>query len=91
MGEGDVVARISVRDSGPGIPADQLGLIFDPFFSTKEPGEGTGLGLSITFGIIQAHHGRIWAKSEKGKGAELIIDLPIETNGNVTEREDHGT
>lgn len=91
IGEGDVVARISVRDSGPGIPADQLIRIFDPFFSTKEPGEGTGLGLSITFGIIQAHHGRIWAKSEKGKGAELIIDLPVETNGNVTEREDHGT
>ncbi|GBE15295.1 sensor protein ZraS [bacterium BMS3Abin14] len=91
MGEGDLVVSISVRDSGPGIPADQLGRIFDPFFSTKEPGEGTGLGLSITFGIIQAHRGRVWAKSEEGKGTELIIDLPIETHGNVTEREDHGT
>lgn len=91
MGEGDVVVSISVRDSGPGIPADRLDRIFDPFFTTKEPGEGTGLGLSITFGIIQAHHGRVWAKGEEGKGAELIIDLPIETRGNETEREDHGT
>lgn len=90
MGEGDIVASISVRDSGPGIPADQLGRIFDPFFSTKEPGEGTGLGLSITFGIIQAHHGRVWAKSGDGKGTELIIDLPIETQQHANEREDNG-
>ncbi len=78
LGEGDDVVSISVKDSGPGIPPDQLNRIFDPFFTTKEPGEGTGLGLSITFGIIQAHHGRIWAKSEAGSGSEFIIDLPVE-------------
>lgn len=87
MGEGDVVASISVKDSGPGIPPEQLNRIFDPFFSTKEPGEGTGLGLSITFGIIQAHHGRIWAKSEMGSGSEFIIDLPIE---DISGRENDG-
>ena len=51
--------RITVADTGPGIPSDVVPKIFDPFFTTKGPGKGTGLGLSICHSIIQEHHGRI--------------------------------
>jgi PAS domain S-box-containing protein len=54
---------VSVADSGRGIPADVIGKIYEPFFSTKPSGKGTGLGLSITSGIIGDHNGRIFALS----------------------------
>jgi signal transduction histidine kinase len=73
---GDMV-RISFADDGPGIPRKNLKHIFDPFFTTKEVGKGTGLGLSICHGIISQHHGNIYAKSEHGKGATFVIELPI--------------
>jgi PAS domain S-box-containing protein len=73
---GDVV-RASLADDGPGISKEKLGHIFDPFFTTKEVGKGTGLGLSICHGIITEHGGRIYAKSEAGKGAIFIVELPI--------------
>jgi PAS domain S-box-containing protein len=73
---GDMV-RISFKDDGPGIPRKNLKHIFDPFFTTKEVGKGTGLGLSICHGIISQHHGNIYAKSEHGKGATFVIELPI--------------
>jgi PAS domain S-box-containing protein len=69
--------RISIADSGPGIPKENINRIFDPFFTTKEVGKGTGLGLSVCHGIVTAHGGNIYAESEDGKGAEFIIDLPI--------------
>lgn len=65
------------QDNGPGIPKENLGLIFNPFFTTKEVGKGTGLGLSIVYGIVTSHGGRIYAKSEYGKGATFIIELPV--------------
>ena len=71
---GLVVATI--RDSGPGIPADVLPRIFDPFFTTKDVGRGTGLGLAITYGIIQEHGGTINAANEDGGGAVFTIELP---------------
>ncbi len=69
--------EISITDNGCGIPQDNIGKIFDPFFSTKLPGEGTGLGLSICYGIIKKHNGSIDVKSEIGKGTMFTIRLPF--------------
>lgn len=68
--------RVSFADDGPGISAENLGHIFDPFFTTKDVGKGTGLGLSICHGIITAHGGHIYARSEPGRGATFIVELP---------------
>lgn len=73
----DTVA-IFVKDSGMGIPAENLKKIFDPFFTTKPPGKGTGLGLSICHGIIQKLGGNIVVDSEVGKGTIFTIKLPVE-------------
>jgi PAS domain S-box-containing protein len=71
--------RISITDDGPGIPQENLSRIFDPFFTTKEAGKGTGLGLSICHGIVAEHGGQIYAKSQPGKGATFIVELPIKS------------
>ncbi|MCF6158317.1 MAG: PAS domain S-box protein [wastewater metagenome] len=70
--------HIGFKDTGMGIPPDNLSKIFDPFFTTKEVGKGTGLGLSITYGIIERHHGIIKVKSKVGKGTTFDINLPID-------------
>lgn len=75
----DSVVRISFADNGPGIAKENLRLIFNPFFTTKEVGKGTGLGLSICYGIITSHDGKIYAKSEDGRGATFVVELPIYT------------
>jgi signal transduction histidine kinase len=69
--------RISIKDTGNGIPEHIRAKIFDPFFTTKEVGQGTGLGLSISHGIIEKHHGSIKVNSVIGKGSEFIISLPV--------------
>lgn len=66
---------LSFADSGKGIAKEDLGRVFDPFFSTKEIGEGTGLGLSVSYGIIQEHSGSIEVISEEGNGSTFIIKL----------------
>ena len=71
------VARVVVRDSGPGIRPGLEQRIFDPFFTTKEVGSGTGLGLSITYGIVQEHGGTIAVQSTPGEGASFAVDLPL--------------
>ena len=68
--------RVTVADTGPGIPADVLPRIFEPFFSTKAVGQGTGLGLSICYSIVQSHGGRLTADSRPGLGATFVVDLP---------------
>ena len=68
--------RLSVRDTGEGIPADLIDKIFDPFFTTKPVGEGTGLGLTICHKIVEEHRGAIDVQSEPGKGATFTITLP---------------
>jgi signal transduction histidine kinase len=75
----DGVIQITLIDNGPGIPKENLNRIFDPFFTTKEVGKGTGLGLSMCYGIIQAHGGRMYARSEPGKGATFVVEIPIIT------------
>jgi signal transduction histidine kinase len=71
--------RISVEDTGPGIPPEVLPTIFDPFVTTKGSA-GTGLGLSISYGIIREHGGHITADSRPGHGATFTIDLPVGTS-----------
>jgi signal transduction histidine kinase len=68
--------RLTIEDSGPGIPAEILPRIFDPFFTTKDVGQGTGLGLAITYGIIQEHGGTIQASNTPQGGARFTVDLP---------------
>jgi two-component system NtrC family sensor kinase len=68
--------RLSVRDTGAGIPGDLIAKIFDPFFTTKPVGEGTGLGLTICHKIVEEHRGAIDVQSEPGRGATFTITLP---------------
>ncbi|MGA8181491.1 MAG: ATP-binding protein [Desulfobacterales bacterium] len=65
------------KDTGVGIPEENLPKLFEPFFTTKKRGKGVGLGLSVAYGIIQEHGGAISVQSEKGNGAAFIIDIPM--------------
>ncbi len=73
--EGDKVV-VRVRDNGEGIEPENVGKVFDPFFTTRDVGEGMGLGLSISYRIIQEHEGAITVNSERGKYCEFTIELP---------------
>ncbi len=80
--------RISFKDNGTGISQENLGKIFNPFFTTKKVGEGTGLGLSICHGIITSHGGEISVESEPGSGTTFIIELPvIKSEKDIRQRE----
>lgn len=71
--------KISIKDSGTGMPEEVKQKIFEPFFTTKEVGEGTGLGLSIVFSIIEKHQGQIDVITKVNQGTEFIITLPVNT------------
>ena len=79
------MAEISVTDTGVGIPPEQLRLIFEPFYSTKEPDAdghgGSGLGLSVCRQIIEQHQGRIRVESVVGKGSKFTVKLPLQAAG----------
>lgn len=65
---------VSVSDTGVGLPRDQMGKIFDAFFTTKS--QGTGMGLSISRSIVESHGGRLWAADNSPRGAIFYLTLP---------------
>ena len=81
LAESDFV-QFSVRDSGVGIPADDLERIFERFYKADRArsGGGTGLGLSISRHLVEAHGGRIWAESMEGQGSTFYFTIPIPTS-----------
>jgi two-component system, NtrC family, sensor kinase len=68
---------IAVKDNGNGIPAEILGKIFQPFFTTKPTGQGTGLGLSLSYDIVKAHGGELKVETKEGEGTTFIILLAL--------------
>jgi signal transduction histidine kinase/HD-like signal output (HDOD) protein/CheY-like chemotaxis protein len=82
--------RITVQDTGSGIPPDRINQVFEPFFSTKQEGKGLGLGLALTRSIIEAHGGEIEVSSALGAGTAFLIQLPIQT-GELATNEPAGT
>ncbi|MCH8074903.1 MAG: response regulator [SAR324 cluster bacterium] len=87
--ESRAYVRISVIDTGEGMPPEVLEKIFEPFFTTKAAGKGTGLGLSMAYGIIQQHGGKIMASSDVGKGTTFEIYLPVEAGDQELNIEEH--
>ncbi len=73
------MARLSVRDDGPGMDATTLARIFEPFYTTKPVGEGTGLGLAVVHGIVQGHSGAMVVESTLGEGSTFSFFLAAES------------
>lgn len=80
---GEHTIRLEVRDTGVGIPREHLQEIFNPFYTTKAPGQGTGLGLSVVHSILQRYNGEIRVASEVGVGTTFTIDLPCPCHAEV--------
>jgi two-component system NtrC family sensor kinase len=72
----DGALALAVEDTGPGIPAEKLEKVFEPFYTTKAVGQGTGLGLSVCYGIVTKWRGRIRADSGPGRGATFLLRFP---------------
>jgi signal transduction histidine kinase len=70
--------EISVKDNGNGIPQKVIDKIFQPFFTTKPPGQGTGLGLSLSYDIVKAHGAEIKVTTREGEFTEFILQFPAE-------------
>lgn len=75
--EGQEIA-VAIKDTGTGIAAEKLDLIFQPFYTTKSEIKGTGLGLSVCHGIIQNHHGKIIVESVERQGSTFMVLLPVD-------------
>jgi signal transduction histidine kinase len=81
----DRTVQIQVSDNGGGIPEDKISVVFDPFYTTKAPGQGTGLGLNIVYRIITKHQGSIVVESELNGGAMFTIVMPAIDEPNEAE------
>jgi len=77
IGSSPLGVRVEVADDGPGIAPEDLPRIFNPFLTTKAPGEGRGLGLSVAYSIVAEHDGRLWAENRPEGGAVFVVDLPV--------------
>lgn len=69
--------EIEFLDNGHGIPAESLGRVFEPFFTTRDVGQGMGLGLTVAYHVVKHHAGDISVSSESGKGARVVLHLPV--------------
>jgi len=72
-------AQLTVSDTGCGIPAEVLARIFEPYFTTKEPGKGTGLGLSTAYAVVTRWGGQIEVASQPGQGTTFTVSIPLQT------------
>jgi signal transduction histidine kinase len=81
---GDLLVRVT--DTGDGISPEDLGKIFDPFYTKAPPGKGTGLGLSICYSIVDQHKGSISVESQSGKGSTFTVKLPSLSPGEEVKR-----
>jgi two-component system NtrC family sensor kinase len=75
LGEGKLL--VDFKDTGIGIPEENLLKLFEPFFTTKKKGKGVGLGLSVAYGIVQEHGGSIYAESKVGESTTFHVKLPL--------------
>ncbi|HEU4342908.1 MAG TPA: ATP-binding protein [Candidatus Binatia bacterium] len=79
---GDQWVQISVADTGPGVPAEEVNKLFDRFYQVGQTGkqktQGTGLGLAISKALVEMHGGKIWVESEQGKGSTFCFTLPAD-------------
>ncbi len=75
--EQGLFVRLTVADTGPGIPRELRERIFEPYFTTKVQGEGTGLGLAVVHGVVTRCHGAVKVESTLGKGTTFAIYLPV--------------
>lgn len=80
VSQADDAVCLEIGDNGPGIPADQQQLIFEPFYTTRPEGTGTGLGLSICRTIVQQHKGTIEVVSAPGEGATFTVTFPLRSD-----------
>jgi len=69
--------EIKIKDQGKGMTTDEIEKVFDPFYTTKEPGKGMGIGLYICSQIMKIHRGSIDIHSSPGKGTEVLIKIPL--------------
>ena len=74
---------VEIEDTGHGIPEDKLDQVFNPFYTTKDPGKGTGLGLFIVRQVVERNNGRISVKSKVGEGATFSLEFPVAEKAKV--------
>lgn len=79
--DGPELVELTITDTGAGMDVETMSHVFEPFFSTKQPGRGTGLGLSIVYGIVEQSGGSVSVRSRPGEGATFTIHLPKEADG----------
>jgi signal transduction histidine kinase len=77
VGEPKQILKLIVADSGPGVPITESERIFDPFYTTKEPGRGTGLGLAVVSRIVEGLGGTIWVRPAREGGAAFMMYFPV--------------